>query len=562
MYSIVRSKALVAICGFALVATSLVGCKDNDDAYDTPKLQLSELIEANTLRAESEGLSRQLTFSSNRSWTATSPEWIDVSPSKGEAGTHIITIKALSNTGLERTGNIVLNYGLKSLTLKLVQSAAEQGTEPSKPLQGMPLADFIKRYYQEGTETIITDEVQFQASVISDRSKRNTHPKNLHLQAENAGIVIRFENDHKFDLNTLLTVKAKGAKLQRYQGGNLQLTLSADTQVVATGETRMVEPTKVTLQDIYEGKYENMLVALDDVQFVKATGNYVGDKKPFYHTITDCVTKPSNPNMADVSVAISNYATEFRGQKVSDKRGRIVGIISHKVGKDNKKFCNLIPRGLADIQLMGERCTAVSTPPAGGGGNNQPTPPNNGGGSDPLPPAGGGENQSDIHPIITAYIEGPVGNEKYIQIYNPTKEPIDLSKYTLQMENYSKNDGSGKKSGVKKYQLKESLAANQVLVIKHNGAKGFKGGIAGENDVCNFNGNDNVALFFGTEIVDVVGTWGQVWLSADKKKGAGIDIVLKRKTSINKGSKIFDISEWEQSEANAGDSFDFLKARP
>lgn len=563
MYSIIRSKTFVALCGFTLFATSLVGCKDNDDAYNKPNLQLSEVVENNTLMANAEGFSRQLTFTTNRRWTATSPEWIDVSPNKGEPGTHTVTVKALSNSGAERIGNIVFNFGYQQeLNLKL-QQAAGQGNTPDapKPLAGMPLAEVIKKYYKEGEVTTINDEVQFQGSVISDRSKGNTQPKNLHLQGEGAGIIVRFQKNHAFDLGTLVDVKIKGAKIQRYNGGALQIELSSDSQAVATGETRIIEPTKATMQDIYEGKYENMLVALDDVQFAKAGGDYVGDKS-YFHTITDCVTKPSDPNMGELSVSISNYATEFKGQKVSDKRGRIVGIVAHNTSKEGKKFRNLIPRSLSDIQLTAERCEATSTPPANNGGDNKPNPPAGGGNDNPAPPAGGGENQPkpSEHPIITAYVEGPSGNEKYIQIWNPTDKAIDLSKYTLQLEVYTNANAKGKGTNPQIGELKGTLDANAVIVFKHKDAKGYKGESTAIN-VCSFNGNDNIALFYEGTMIDVIGTWGEVWLTPDKK-GGGADVTLKRKANIKTGKKVFDINEWESTPTPAEDSFSFLNARP
>lgn len=563
MYSIIRSKTFVALCGFALFATSLVGCKDNDDAYNKPNLQLSEVVENNTLMANAEGFSRQLTFTTNRRWTATSPEWIDVSPNKGEPGTHTVTVKALSNSGAERIGNIVFNFGYQQeLNLKL-QQAAGQGNTPDapKPLAGMPLAEVIKKYYKEGVVTTINDEVQFQGSVISDRSKGNTQPKNLHLQGEGAGIIVRFQKNHAFDLGALVDVKIKGAKIQRYNGGALQIELSSDSQAVATGETRIIEPTKATMQDIYEGKYENMLVALDDVQFAKAGGDYVGNKS-YFHTITDCVTKPSDPNMGELSVSISNYATEFKGQKVSDKRGRIVGIVAHNTSKEGKKFRNLIPRSLSDIQLTAERCEATNTPPANNSEGDKPNPPAGGGNDNPAPPTGGGENQPQPseHPIITAYVEGPSGNEKYIQIWNPTDKAIDLSKYTLQLEVYTNANAKGKGTNPQIGELKGTLDANAVIVFKHKDAKGYKGESTAIN-VCSFNGNDNIALFCEGTMIDVIGTWGEVWLTPDKK-GGGADVTLKRKANIKTGKKVFDINEWESTPTPAEDSFSFLNARP
>lgn len=586
MYSTIRSKAYLLLAGIGLLGVSLVGCKDNDDSYSPPTLQLSEVIADNTFTFTEEGATRQITFTTNRRWEANYPSWVDVTPSRGEAGTHSITLKVLPNNGAERRGQVALNYGSASQTWQLAQ-AAGSSTDTPATLEGMPLSEFIAKYYQDSENGVkISDEVSFQAVAISDKEDGNTNARHLYVQAGDAGITLRFTAKHEFALGSVVTVKAKDAVLKRFNGGELQLEIVENSEVIATGEQRLVEPKLVSMQEVLDGKHEGLLVALEGVQFVKPEGEYLPGGKSRFHAITDCVSKPTDPSVVGLSMSASQYSKSFKGQTMSDKRGRIVGIIVHGANKaKGEKYRNIYPRSIADLSLTEERCNAGANPPAGGEDNGTTTPPNNGGGTTPNPPAGGGDNgtttppsngggttpnppsggtdtptTSANHPLITAYVEG-LGFDKLIQIYNSGTEPIDLSAYTLKMENYS----SKGLVGIKDLKLSGVLAPGEVKVFKNSQAKavGFTGNAEVANDICNFNGDDNVALYKGEVIVDVVGSWGQRWLSdSDSNKERAKDIILKRKGDIKAGKSVFDQLEWIEEKVDKNTKYSFLNNRP
>lgn len=546
MYSIIRSKTFVVLSAVALLSTSVMSCKDNDDSYSQPNLQISEELSRQGIELTAEGVEKQITFTANRKWTATFPSWIDVSPSTGEAGTYTLSVKALANGGVERKGQVLIKFGSGSQSINVVQAG---GTNPTNDYTGdITLASLIQKYYKEGEAVVIPDDVTFQAVVISDRATGNTQPKNLHVQTEDAGIVVRFKANHTIKLGSLVNIKAKDAKLQRYNGGALQLELADDAQAVATGEERNVEPVKATIKDIYDGKYENMLVAIENVQFSVPNEAYWADKVTKYHEISDCVTEPTDAQMSKLSVAISSFATVFKDQTKSDKRGTIIGIVGHSAS-NGRKHRNLIPRTLDDIKLTEERCSASSN--TGGGGSTSPTTPT-------VPATGGG------HPMITAYVEGKASN-KFIQIYNPTDKPIDLGKYMLKMENYAQDGAQTKPATIKELKLTGSLAPGAVVVYHHGSAdedaydktKSTAGG-----DVLNFNGNDNLALYLEGTIVDVIGTWGSVWHVAPAAKGEGYDVIYKRKASVTTGKAVFDPAEWDKDTNVAAKPYTFLNSRP
>ncbi len=575
MYSIIRTKSFLTIASLSLMTASISACKDNDDSYSRPQLIIEEQLDSKEIIFPTESSEKQLTFTSNRQWTSSYPSWIDVSPSHGDPGTYTIRIKALNNTGAERMGNITFTYGSASQTFSVKQNGSTNPVAPS--YEGMPLSEFISKYYAEGKETIIPDNVSFQAVVISDKKSGNTQPKNANVQGLDAGIVIRFKANHKHELGSVLNIQAKGAKLQRYLGGTLQLELAEDTQAVATGETREQTPIKASLKDIYDGKYENMLVELENVQFEKANEPYLRKNKDkfvsTFHALSDCVTKPTDPQMTTLSLSISSYANEFKDKTKTEKRGSIVGIVSYGTDKEQtKKYRNLIPRNFDDIKLNEERCNASSTDSPSSSNDDTPavTPPagsgdNTGSGTSPAPAPNNNErtlaNSTQGKLMITAYVSGS-SNDKFIQLYNPTNESIDLSMYKLVMQTYStKNALTGKPT---EEVLSGELPGKSVIVYKHKDARSAPEG-AKVSKVANFNGNDNIDLRYNENgnwvVVDALGAWGSPWLNSENKNYAQYT-VLKRNADIMKGNVSFTESEWRKTTTKKDETFPFLNARP
>ncbi len=157
-------------------------------------------------------------------------------------------------------------------------------------------------------------------------------------------------------------------------------------------------------------------------------------------------------------------------------------------------------------------------------------------GGEVVPPAPG---EADI--FISEYVEGS-GMEKYIEIYNPTDKEIDLSAYTLAMHNYSKDGEGGNDSGIKSVQLSGTLAAKQTVVYKHSKAESYSNATAISDEVMNFNGNDPIILYKGTEnIIDYLGI---------DNKGFGKDKTLRRKASVTKPSTTYNAEEWEEAAKN------------
>ncbi len=152
------------------------------------------------------------------------------------------------------------------------------------------------------------------------------------------------------------------------------------------------------------------------------------------------------------------------------------------------------------------------------------------GGTEPEPGTG------DL--FISEYVEGS-GNNKYIEIYNPTDNAIDLSAYALDLNTNGGATWSKDGTGYKNYtELSGSLPAKSVIVYKNSNAEIYEG----EATVCNavnFNGNDPVGLFKNGELIDIFGSFEAG--SADFAK----DMTYRRKSSVTGPSATYNADEWE-----------------
>ena len=143
--------------------------------------------------------------------------------------------------------------------------------------------------------------------------------------------------------------------------------------------------------------------------------------------------------------------------------------------------------------------------------------------------------------MFVVYAEG-TGFEKYIQLHNPTDQEVDLSAYTLVMHMFTGTDKAGKDKGLKSLALTGKIPAKGFAIYRHSKATRYPEGIVND-DVFGFNGNDPLALKKGDKVIDVIGSFPNMWLKGDN--GAGIDVFLHRKTDINAPTTTFDANQWE-----------------
>ena len=536
-----HSARVLVATGLIALSSLAVSCKDNDDAYNAP----SFTIENTLINEPKEGQEVQVKFSTNRDWTVTSnADWVSVSPTSGKPG-ETFSIKALPNAGGERTATLLVKYGTKEVSLTVKQAGGANAEQPAT-FSGMPLADFIKKY-DTGSDVIINDDVRFQAVVISDTQANNVPSlKNITVQAEHAGISVRLNANNTFKPGEVLEFSAKGAKVTRFKGG-LQIDYTGiNDGIKTTGTTQQVSPIKATLSDIYAGKYENILVTVEGVQFKRAGGKLnASGKGTFFHHLTDCVTEaPENIN--GISVAISSHFPE-RETIVSDKNGSITGIIAK--GEDKgKTVYNLWIRNLSDMNLTGTACTAKSEEPK------PATPAKPERPKTPATPAKPEEPKTPTTPatstggeLFFSAIVDAKGQEKYIQIYNPQDKEVSLIGYSVKLDAYGAKGNHAPKQEV--LELTGTIPAHGFIVIKNPQASSYSGN-AIASTVTYFNGDDNIALFKGDVLIDVVGTWGSRWLNSENKPAAS-KVSLHRRASVTKANPSYNDSEWERVSDNA-----------
>lgn len=146
--------------------------------------------------------------------------------------------------------------------------------------------------------------------------------------------------------------------------------------------------------------------------------------------------------------------------------------------------------------------------------------------------------------FISEYSEGSRFN-KYIEIYNPTANPIDLSGYSLALYSNGATEPKIK-------QLVGTLNPGETFVVAHTDANQTILNATDMTDsamnVINFNGNDAVALLKGDTPIDVIGVIGedpgdQTGWKIDGTV-ATMDHTLIRKPTVSSPSAEWNTSEW------------------
>ena len=150
--------------------------------------------------------------------------------------------------------------------------------------------------------------------------------------------------------------------------------------------------------------------------------------------------------------------------------------------------------------------------------------------SDPGPGPGPSADCAEL--FISEYIEG-TSFEKYIEIYNPTPDPVDLAMYELRR--YS--NGSSTISAASNLGMGGILQSGAVMVFKNSQATGFAGGK--ELFAINHNGDDayelfNLATNTTADIFGVIGEDpGSAWTAAGGQSTA--NKTLRRVASVTQG---------------------------
>ena len=117
----------------------------------------------------------------------------------------------------------------------------------------------------------------------------------------------------------------------------------------------------------------------------------------------------------------------------------------------------------------------------------------------------GAPSGSCSRPYFSKYFESATGNTKALEIFNPTASPLDLS--TLRVALYAANATTATATAT----LTGTLAPGAVYVLANTGVTDatVKAATDLESNVGYFSGAQSIALFLGTDTLDVIGVIGR-----------------------------------------------------
>ena len=134
---------------------------------------------------------------------------------------------------------------------------------------------------------------------------------------------------------------------------------------------------------------------------------------------------------------------------------------------------------------------------------------------------------------FTQYVESLTGNTKALEIYNPTLSPMPLTGKRVVLY------ANGATTPTTTQVLTGTIAPGDVYVIVNTGATDV--GVAAQADlqsaVAFFNGDDAVALFDGTDTLDVIGVIGQRPTEWTVPGGSTLNNTLVRQPTVSQGGR-------------------------
>lgn len=534
-----------------LAATALfVGCKE-DETQQTPSITLSET----SVEFGEEADEMTITVTATRDWVATLPsdaDWLTVTPASGSADeTYTVTIAVDANIGENRNATVEFNASLASETLTVTQTG---------PQGGNPYQEFLDA--AEGAELTVEGTV---------------------VAINNSGVVI---NDGPGNLMTFSAAASYNPPTNVNIGDRLSISgtkaihngfpqLAADYEnftVVSEGsESDVVYPTPVVVNaETFSSLDRTSCIYIQFEGVLSISGHY-------YNVEIDGVGEKGSLQSPLESFGVDGYEGQmavYTGYQSAGGNG-FLNMIVVSVEPSDTPYLNVTPTsatipaagGNAEITIAGNvawtaTCdnSAFTLSKTSGTGSevitvsaNENTSADAINGNVTISTAESVETASYTVKItqlaatvagtpdlfFSEYVEGS-SNNKYLEIYNPTDQTVDLSQYAIDLNTNGGSNWSNDGSGFKNYtELSGTLAPGAVIVYKNAQAAIYEGEATDCNAV-NFNGNDPVGLFKNGELIDVIGTFNGG--SADFAK----DVTLRRKSSVTAPSTVYNPDEWEE----------------
>ncbi|TVR86015.1 MAG: hypothetical protein EA411_11520 [Saprospirales bacterium] len=168
-----------------------------------------------------------------------------------------------------------------------------------------------------GSPTSVAGNSVIQGVVISDKDHLNTSERNMFIQDESGGIMVRFTGNHNFPMGAMLQIDVSGQELSQFQG-LLQINNVDLLAAEVLSEGNEVEPTVLTISELQANfsDYEATLVRIHDVSITKD-----GDIQDFAFTTT------LNDGTATIDHFTRPQAT-FANQTIPSDEVSLTGIVS------------------------------------------------------------------------------------------------------------------------------------------------------------------------------------------------------------------------------------------
>ena len=175
------------------------------------------------------------------------------------------------------------------------------------------------------SEGSIEDNYYIEGVVTLAPKGGNITERNIVLQDETGGIVVRFDNsvENKIEEGNKLKILIKDSKLGSFADVKQISDLSFNGSIDGENIVEIVEenstlptPLKLTLTELKNGNYESILVEVDDIQFKTEDVDQVISGS---RVVTDCSIK---------FTVYTRSLASFGNQKIPNGSGKIVGIAS------------------------------------------------------------------------------------------------------------------------------------------------------------------------------------------------------------------------------------------
>lgn len=124
-------------------AALFVGCKDPEENSELPALS----VNPTEITIDKAGGSQTITVKSNRDWTVkTDADWLAPTPTSGNASKKdaTVSVKALANTGYNRTGTVTISTEFDYKTVTVIQPG-DKGEDNTGGIASATVSEFISK---------------------------------------------------------------------------------------------------------------------------------------------------------------------------------------------------------------------------------------------------------------------------------------------------------------------------------------------------------------------------------------------------------------------------------